>query len=118
MNIKIYLIEDKQGIKYIGSTKETLDRRLCRHRSKKNTNDKYKCSSRYLNLEDCTITLLEDNVEKENRNEREQYYINNTTCVNTKKNLIHGWNKDIYDDWNSSFGKDNNLRKIDTNLFL
>jgi predicted GIY-YIG superfamily endonuclease len=118
MNIKIYRIEDKQGLKYIGSTKESLNQRLCRHRSKKNTNDKYKCSSRYLNLDDCTITLLEDNVEKQNRNEREQYYINNTTCVNTKKNLIHGWNKDIYDDWNSSFGKDNNLRKIDTNLFL
>ena len=35
MIYKIYLIEDKQKLKYVGSTKETLRRRLQRHRNKK-----------------------------------------------------------------------------------
>jgi len=118
MNIKIYRIEDKQKLKYVGSTKESLQRRLQRHRNKKDSNDKFKCSSRYLNLDECTITLLEENVSEQNRNAREQYYIDNTKCVNEKKNLIHGWNRTIYDTWKKSFGKDNSLRKIDPNLFL
>lgn len=116
MNIKIYLIEDKQKLKYVGSTKETLHRRLQRHRNKKNNNDKFKCSSRYLDLDNSTITLLEV-VDDSQRNEREQYYIQNINCVNDIKNLT-GRNPQLTYKWKDSFGKDNNLSKIDTNLFL
>lgn len=118
MNIKIYLIEDKQGLKYVGSTKESLNRRLSRHRWRKYHEPQYKCSSGYLDLENCTITLLEDNIPIENRNNKEQYYINNINCVNAKRNLIYGYSQSEHNDWNSSFGKDNNLRKIDPNLFV
>jgi hypothetical protein len=116
MNYKIYLIEDKQKLKYVGSTKETLRRRLQRHRNKKNTNDKFKCSSRYLDLENSTITLLEV-VDEDQRNEREQYYIQNINCVNDRRNLT-GRNEQTYNKWKNSFGSDNNLQSIDTNLFL
>lgn len=116
MIYKIYLIEDKQKLKYVGSTKETLRRRLQRHRNKKNTNDKFKCSSRYLDLENSTITLLEV-VDEDQRNEREEYYINNINCVNDIRNLT-GRNEKTYTKWKNSFGSVNNLQTIDTNLFL
>ena len=116
MNYKIYLIEDKQKRKYVGSTKESLHRRLTRHRNKKNSNDKFKCSSRYLDLENSTITLLEE-VDESQRNEREQYYINKINCVNAIRNLT-GRNEKTYNRWKYSFGSDNNLQTIDTNLFL
>ena len=116
MIYKIYLIEDKQKLKYVGSTKETLRRRLQRHRNKKNTNDKFKCSSRYLDLENSTITLLEV-VDEDQRNEREEYYINNINCVNDIRNLT-GRDVQTYNKWKYSFGYDNNLQTIDTNLFL
>ncbi len=116
MNYKIYLIEDKQKLKYVGSTKESLHRRLQRHRNKKNSNDKFKCSSRYLDLENSTITLLEE-VDESQRNEREEYYINNINCVNDYRNLT-GRDTQTYNRWKNSFGYDNNLQSIDTNLFL
>ena len=78
--VKIYLIEDCNGLKYVGSTKRTLKTRLCEHRCHN------QCMSRELNLNDCKIYVLEECDEK-HRKVREQYWINNTECVN-KYNTI------------------------------
>jgi hypothetical protein len=80
--IKIYCIEDINDLKYIGSTKQTLNERFYQH--KKET--KY-CSSRKLNLYNSIIYELEE-CSEEDRDEREQYYIDNIDCVN-KNNTIH-----------------------------
>jgi hypothetical protein len=73
--VTIYCIEDLNGLKYIGSTKQTLHQRLYNHRCHCN------CSSRLLDLDNCKIYSLEECTE-ENRNVREQYWIDNTECVN------------------------------------
>jgi len=88
--IKIYCIEDINGLKYIGSTKRTLAHRLSQHKSFKSIK---KYSSRELNLDDCRIYTLEE-CEEEQRKEREQYWINHTECVN-KRNTI--FDKKEYD---------------------
>ena len=85
--VQIYCIEDHNGLKYIGSTKRTLKTRLCEHRSHD------QCMSRELNLDNCKIYVLEECDEK-HRKVREQYWINNTICVN-KYNTFH--NKKKYD---------------------
>ncbi len=79
--IKIYCIEDINDLKYVGSTKQTLNARLSQH-------IRYlECSSIKLNLHNCIIYTLEECEEKD-RNEREQYYIDTIDCVN-KNNTIH-----------------------------
>ena len=71
----IYCIEDVNGLKYIGSTKQNLNKRLTHHRCHS------KCSSRELDLKNCKIYSLEECIE-ETRRVREQYWIDNTECVN------------------------------------
>jgi len=74
--VKIYCIEDNNGLKYIGSTKQKyLCRRLAEHKYKKD------CSCKKLNMDNCKIFLLEE-CNEDDRLQREQYYINNTRCVN------------------------------------
>tara|TARA_R110001599_G_scaffold131244_2_gene307146 strand:+ start:47 stop:493 length:447 start_codon:yes stop_codon:yes gene_type:complete len=83
MEIKIYLITDIDGLKYVGSTKKSLNYRLRKHKNQKYSIN-IKCSSSKLNLNDCEITLLEVcNIH--NRSERESYWICNTDCVNIYK---------------------------------
>jgi len=82
MDYKIYLIEDSDGLKYIGSTKQTLKQRLSAHRHHKKIN--HGCSSELLNLDNCSITELEC-CNKENKKDREQYWINQNDCVNVRK---------------------------------
>jgi hypothetical protein len=77
--VSIYLIEDCDGLKYVGSTDQTLNVRLCKHRYDKKRN--HGCSSSKLKLDDCSITELEK-CDEENRWEREQYWKDNTDCVN------------------------------------
>jgi hypothetical protein len=81
MLVKIYCIEDCNGLKYIGSTKSKLNKRLSHHRSHN------QCMSRELNLDDCKIYTLEE-CEEEDRKVREQYWIDHIECVN-KNNTIH-----------------------------
>ena len=84
--LKIYCIEDCDGLKYIGSTIQPLNERLSKHRWCKD------CMSRELNLDDCKIYTLEE-CEEEQRKEREQYWIDNTKCVN-KYNTIFNKKED------------------------
>ena len=77
----IYCIEDVNGLKYIGSTKN-LNRRLSQHRETKN-----QCSSRELDLQNSKIYPLEECTE-ENRKVKEQYWIDNTECVNIQNTVF------------------------------
>jgi hypothetical protein len=91
MTAKIYLLEDINDNRYVGSTSEKiLSSRLHTHRRDKKEVEfgvrKKGCSSGLLDLYHCNIILLEEvKNEKDIRNEREKHYINNvyTECVNT-----------------------------------
>jgi hypothetical protein len=83
--IKIYAIEDINDNIYIGSTKQKyLAQRLQAHKYDKKM-CKY-CSSSKLNLDYCIIYELEKCEEKD-RKEKEQYWKDNTECVN-ERNII------------------------------
>ena len=129
--ITIYCIEDINDLKYVGSTKQTLNQRLTKHRT-----NKKKCSSSKLNLDYCIIYPLET-CDESNRKDREKYWINHTDCVNTNK-LTYGdkehmksyryKNRDkinklkmrhhYYEtSWGGDYRRNNNLLKIDVCLF-
>ena len=78
----IYLIEDINDLKYVGSTTRKLNERLGGHRSHKRRGQHV--SSSKLNLDNCIITQLE-RCNLEDRKERERYWINNIDCVNERK---------------------------------
>ena len=80
--VSIYLLEDINDLKYIGSTTSKLYERLSEHRYDKKR-AKY-CSSSKLNLYNCIIIELEQ-CNKEDKKERERYYINKIDCVNQMK---------------------------------
>lgn len=80
MSCQIYCIEDCHNLKYIGSTKNTLKKRLIEHRSGKKTQKK-KYSSGLLDLDNCEIKLLEI-CPIERRQQVEQYWIDRIDCVN------------------------------------
>ena len=80
--VTIYCIEDINDLKYIGSTSQTLNRRLTQHKCE--SMRKNKSSSHKLNLYNCIIYSLEE-CEECDRKEREKYHINNIECVNTNK---------------------------------
>ena len=80
--VNIYLIQDCDGLKYVGSTTQTLNRRLSKHRSDKNIGRYY--SSCKLNLDKCEIYSLEVCNELD-RNERERFWINEFDTVNDLK---------------------------------
>jgi hypothetical protein len=90
--VSIYCIEDCDGLKYVGSTKYTLNERLFYH--KLDTNN---CSSKQLNLDNCIITELEK-CNEENRKERERYWITNIVCINKYKLNFDEkqWRKEYY----------------------
>jgi len=75
--VKIYCIEDINGLKYIGKTNQKkLSDRLSQHKCNK------KCSSNLLDLNNCKIYLLEENDE-----DKEQYWINKIDCVNLNNSI-------------------------------
>tara|TARA_R110001592_G_scaffold26379_1_gene98865 strand:+ start:49 stop:438 length:390 start_codon:yes stop_codon:yes gene_type:complete len=128
MKIKIYCITDINNLNYVGATIDKLNSRLYKHRyDKKNNKNK---TSRFLDLYDCEIKLLEE-CEYDNKNEREQYWIDNTVCVNRYNPVsrYHEWRKEYntiynkqYRKYKKSWGGDkrfhNNLLSIDTKLFV
>ena len=78
--INIYCIEDINGLKYIGSTKDKLDVRFKKHKCISGNT----CSSRLLDLKQSKIFLLEK-VNDSERKQKERFWINNSICVNEKK---------------------------------
>ena len=139
MEYKIYLIEDCKGLKYVGSTKKTLNIRLSEHKTKKKRGEY--CSSSKLNLDDCRIICI-DECNEEDKKDKEAYWINKIDCVNlndltfdikeyqkeynkeyrqNNKEKIKEYHKE-YDVYQKSWGGDsrynNNLLKIDVNIFL
>tara|TARA_R110000796_G_scaffold52786_1_gene124296 strand:+ start:954 stop:1328 length:375 start_codon:yes stop_codon:yes gene_type:complete len=80
--IAIYCIKDINDMKYVGSTEQTLKRRLLGHRCNKRAGQN--CSSSKLDLEHSVIYELERCQDNE-RTERERYWINKIDCVNTMK---------------------------------
>ena len=83
--VKIYCIEDCNGLKYVGSTIQKLNVRLNHHRCHD------QCKSKDLDLYNSKIYTLEE-TDEENRKVREQYWIDNTECVN-KNNVVHNRNE-------------------------
>ena len=127
--IKIYCIEDINGNKYIGSTGSELKERLSHHRCHN------KCSSYKLDLYNSFIYTIEE-CDEENRNEREQYWIDNTECVNIinvirdkkkRKEYEKQWyidnldkRKQLYNyqsSWCGDKRSNNNLLEIDIDIF-
>ena len=80
--VTIYCIEDCNSLKYVGSTKEKLNRRLTKHKHDKKRNNG--CSSEKIDLDNCKIYSLET-CNESNRTERERYWINHIDCVNEQK---------------------------------
>lgn len=76
--VKIYCIEDINDLKYVGSTKQTLQKRFQTHKDNK------PCSSSKLNLYNAIIYVLEE-CSDEDRKERERYWINKLDTVNELK---------------------------------
>jgi hypothetical protein len=156
MEVKIYCIEDCDGLKYVGSTKRKLEHRLGQHRS-----NGYRCMSRKLDLDNCKIYTLEV-TDEEHRKVREQYWIDNTDCVNYQNTIFdrkeydkqyeksdkrkqykkeyYKQNKELYDSryqkdkdkinqrkkdnrkfklsWGGDPRRNNNLLKIDLDIFI
>eukprot|EP01046_Picozoa_sp_COSAG06_P064938 COSAG06_NODE_15729_length_1049_cov_60.909474_2_plen_123_part_00 len=120
--ISIYCIEDINNIKYVGSTKKKLKYRLSSHLYDKKRNNN--CSSKNLDLENCKIYELEK-CQESNRRQREQYWIDNTKCVNQYSTIFNMKQRNKYVKqrykYQSSWGGDrqlhNNLLQIDLSLF-
>jgi hypothetical protein len=118
MEVKIYLIEDINDLRYVGSTKKKINRRLSEHKYDKKLN-KYCCSSSKLNLDNCIITELET-CNEANRKQREQYWMDKIDCVNCYKSFrdkkqydkeYHQNNKEYLKEYNKIY-RQNNKDKI------
>jgi hypothetical protein len=129
---QIYKIIDNDTNEcYIGSTKQKIYNRLATHK-KPNS-----CSSwSIIKNNNYRVEIIEECNEL-NRNEREQYHINNNNCINIKNvlfnqkeykkqwNIKNKKNKKIYDkirrDWIKTFGETQrditNLTYIKMDLF-
>jgi len=106
--MKIYCIEDINGKKYVGSTKQHyLCNRLSGHKQKKKNNKK-DYSSYELDLDNCKIYLLEE-CDDEKRKERESYYINKIDCVNKYK---LNFNRKEYRKKDTTRKRENELQQI------
>ena len=80
--VKIYLIEDINDLRYVGSTNQKyLNSRFSQHKYHKKIG--HPCSSSKLNLDNATITELEICKENE-RHERERHWVKKLGCVNEK----------------------------------
>ena len=79
---QIYLIEDCNALKYVGRTKDKLKYRLGKHKYDKKRKN---CSSKQLDLENCTIRCLDIADSAEEAMELEWFYINSIDCVNQIK---------------------------------
>jgi len=113
--IKIYCIEDINDMKYIGSTKQTLAKRMYGHIHKQHL--KNRCSSSKLILENSIIYLLEE-CEESISKEREIYWIRNTDCVNVQ--FKNDWSKERKNQYNKEYFEKNReqIRKQQKQYYL
>jgi predicted GIY-YIG superfamily endonuclease len=79
MSVHIYLIEDINGLKYVGSTKNKLNIRLSHHKADQKLNRR--ATSKQLDLLNCSIKTI-DTTDETNRLKIEKYWINKIDCVN------------------------------------
>ena len=103
---KIYCIKDINGLCYIGKTKLSLKERLRMHRYDRDRG--HYCSSQKLNLYNCEIILLEE-CDKSISSEREQYWINNTDCVNDHNAIFN--KKEYHKQYNKQWNIDNKEKR-------
>tara|TARA_R110000737_G_scaffold317222_1_gene327780 strand:- start:363 stop:830 length:468 start_codon:yes stop_codon:yes gene_type:complete len=75
--VKVYLIEDNDGKKYVGQTIKPIVARYCEHLAPNNV-----CTSNELDLENSWIKLLEE-CDIKDKYIIESKWINNIDCVNT-----------------------------------
>ena len=132
MTLIYKIIDNTNGNIYVGSTNQPLHRRMINHKK-----DKNRCSSKeIIKNNNYDISVIEE-CKEENRNEREQFYIDSLDCVNIKntfwdekkykkeyyiKNIEHKKNYDkIRYDWMMSLTESKrdvcNLFYIKTDLF-
>jgi hypothetical protein len=114
----IYCIEDINNLKYVGSTKQTIKKRLINHKSNKRNNNSY-CSSRKLDLDNCKIYSLETDLSKSQKKERERYWINKIDCVNEKKLnfVIDEYNREHVRKWYLKNKDKKKIYNIEVGLF-
>ena len=111
----IYKLTDKNGLSYIGKTKDFKKRFSC-HKCKSN-----KTTSRFLDSDSIEKEILEE-CDDEIAWERERYWINNTKCVNIMKLNYNDLeykrkrNKWIRS-WGTHYGADNNMFFTSVDLF-
>ena len=117
MKIKIYCIIDINGLKYVGSTKKTLNKRLSEHKSHKKLNSG-RSTSKKLDLDNCQIILLCE-CDEYDRDKMEKYFIDNIKCVNT---MTYNYNDVLYKRkrnlWIRSWGKYSSRYVADNNMFF
>ena len=82
MSVHIYLIEDINGLKYVGSTKNKLNNRLSHHKADQKLNRR--ATSKQLDLLNCSIKTI-DTTDETNRLKIEKYWINKIDCVNVRR---------------------------------
>lgn len=80
----IYLIEDINDLRYVGSTIQLLSKRMSSHiyKTKMGIN---KTSSKKLNLYNCIIIKLDTYDNDDERHHKEKYYINKFNAINEYK---------------------------------
>ena len=133
MKYKIYKLTDNtNGNIYIGITIQKLSQRLNNHKQDYKR-DYYCVSKKIIANGDYKIELIEETDDKT----RERYWIENSVCVNQiipyrskeeKKEYNDSWNKNnkqyfkeytiFRNTWGGDVRYENNLLKIDPNLFL
>ena len=88
---KIYCINHISGLCYIGKTKQSLKKRLWKHRKARDLGQY--CSSQKLDLDNCEMILLEE-CEKDIASEREQYWMERYPNRVNDRNAIFGSKKE------------------------
>ena len=100
--VTIYCIEDCNSLKYVGSTKQKLNRRISEHKKDKKRN--YNISSSKLDLDNCKIYSLET-CNESIRIERERYWIDKIDCVNHYK--LQGLHREDIKEYHRDYRKNN-----------
>lgn len=80
----IYLIEDINDLRYVGSTTQLLSKRMSSH-IHKTKNGINKASSKYLNLYNSIIIQIDTYDNDDERHHKEKYWIKKLNAINKYK---------------------------------